>query len=356
MSMFDDVLGLGRSSVTESMMEDTLEPEIAGMTLEEAADIDEDVEPMEFILQVAYENEMNMMNLDAAIVAEEYIYLRENGEEMVTEAGKIESIINRFKEGVMKLWGKIQSFFKSVMNKIESALKLDQRFLDKYEKKAAGKTAMVKGSSSLLNLDSACTAAKDMMTKIATESSTVFDKLANKDTESKMDEVMKNVASDLRLHYQGGQGLGADATPKELMKAILKGYKPEENAKAHSEDANKAIATFKKSKDIKKDLKAAYTENKKAINAQIKAAKKMESAAKKFKVLPTEQSKAIHGTVKILSKLGTILTLINRTYVKIINMSRSYCKAVIVSAAAKDVEKPKATGESASLIESFDLL
>ena len=100
MSMFDDVLGFGRTSVAESMEVDTLEPEIAGMSLEEAADIDED--PMDFMLSVAYENEMNMMNLNAAIVAEEYIYLRENGEEMVTEAGKIESIISRAKQMITK--------------------------------------------------------------------------------------------------------------------------------------------------------------------------------------------------------------------------------------------------------------
>ena len=352
MSMFDDVLGFGRTSVAESMEVDTLEPEIAGMSLEEAADIDED--PMDFMLSVAYENEMNMMNLNAAIVAEEYIYLRENGEEMVTEAGKIESIISRFKEGVQKLWAKIQSFFKTIINKIDGALKLDDRFLAKYEKKAAGKTGLVKGSSALLNLTAAKNAAKDMMTKIATESSNVFDKLSKDDTSTKMEDVMKNIANDLRLHYDGGGNVGVDASPKELMAAILKGYKPEDNAKPHQESADKAIEAFKASKGVKKDIKECYDENKKAINSQIKAAKKMESVAKKFKVLPTEQSRAIHGTVKILNKLGSILTLVNRTYVKVINMSRSYCKAVIVAAAAKSTEDVKK--ESASLIEAFEIM
>ena len=140
MSMFNDVLGFGRSSVYESMMDDTIEPEIADMTLENAADIDED--PMDFMLRVAYENHMNMMNLDTAIIAEEYIYLRENGQEMVTEAGKIETVINKCKEMIKKLWEKIQSFFKTVIKKFTDALKLDQRFLDKYESKAAGNKAL----------------------------------------------------------------------------------------------------------------------------------------------------------------------------------------------------------------------
>lgn len=351
MSMFDDVLGLGRSSVTESMTDETFEPEIAGMTLEEAEMLDESTDPMDFILKVAYENEMNMMRLDAAIVAEEYLYLRENGEEMVTEAGKIESVIAKFKKGVQWLWGKIQSFFKTVMAKLDKALKLDDRFLQKYEKKAAGRNAMVKGNQKLLEITSIGSDAADLMDKIGKLSANMYDQLAhdsNPDAKKAIDNINRTLGAKVV-----GDGDGAEST-KEILKAIIKGYKPEDNAKAESVSADKAIAAFKASKGVKADVKKCYNENKKAINAQLKAAKKMETAAKKFKVVPTETSKAIHATVKLLNKLGTILTQTNRTYVSIINKSRSYCKAVIVSAAAKAVEQPKATGESASLIDEIE--
>ena len=351
MSMFDDVLGLGRSSVMESMTVDTFEPEIAGMTLEEAEMLDESTDPMDFILKVAYENEMNMMRLDAAIIAEEYLYLRENGEEMVTEAGKIESVIAKFKKGVQWLWGKIQSFFKTVMNKIDKALKLDERFLTKYEKKAAGKTAMVKGNQRLLDISEIGNDAADVMDKIGKLSEAMFDQLShdvNPDPKKAIDNINKTLGAKIV-----GEGDGEETT-KEILKAIIKGYKPGEDAKPESVSADKAIAAFKASKGVKADIKKCYDKNKKAINAQLKAAKKMETAAKKFKVLPTETSKAIHASVKLLNKLGTILTQTNRSYVSIVNKSRSYCKAVIVTAAAKAVDQPKATGESASIIDSLE--
>lgn len=345
MSMFDDVLGLGRSSVTESMTDETFEPEIESMTLEDAEMLDESTDPMDFILQVAYENEINMMRLDSAIVAEEYMYLRENGQEMVTESGKIESVIAKFKKGVQWLWQKIQSFFKTVMAKLDKAMKLDQRFLDKYEKKAAGKTGKVTGDTALLNVKGLSSEGQKIIQDIAKYSDAMFDRLTND----------KNVTPDA---YVNGAlkaiGLRSEAegeSAKDIMKAIVKGYKGKESVAV---PANAAIKSFKESKEAKSDLKKIYTENKKAINAQLKAAKKMETAAKKAKVIPTEQSKAIHGTVKGLNKLGSMMTLVNRTYVKVLNMSRSFSKAVIVAAAAKDTSGETSTSESASLIDSFE--
>lgn len=343
MSMFDDVLGFGRTSVMESMSDDALEPEIAGMTLEEAADIDDD--PMDFMLRAAYENEINMNNLETAIVAEEYMYLRENGQEMVTEAGKLESIVTRFKAMVQKLWGKIQSFFKTVMRKIDEALKLDQRFLDKYEKKAAGKTGKAKGDEYLFNVGDISSSGKRILDDLA-EAGNVVKKLIDDDQEVDFKQTMKSIRLDVMM--TGDENV----TEKDMLKAMIKGYK--EGREVGSFSADKAITAFKASKGAKEDLKKAYDTNKKGINAQLKAAKAMETRAKKFKVVPTKTSKSIHGGVKTLNKIGSIMTLVNRTFVKLINMSRSFCKAVIVAAAAKEVEKPAA--ESASMIESFDLM
>ena len=357
MSMFDDVLGFGRTSVMESMSDDALEPEIAGMTLEEAADIDED--PMDFMLRVAYENEMNMMNLDAAIVAEEYMYLRENGQEMVTEAGKLEGVISKFKSMVQKLWNKIQSFFKTVINKIESALKLDQRFLDKYADKAKGRYGKARGTSGYLAIDYTTAEAIALMEAIASVSTQVFDRLRSSKANADAQAVDRLVDAKLGKIVGPIDGEKQETT-KDLMKALIKSYKPEDASKVEAISADKAIETFKKTKSAKVDIKKAYDTNKKIINNQLKTAKKMESVCKKAKIIPTEESKAIHGTVKILNKLGSTLTLIDRTYIKIINDCRNFCKAVIISAAstynADDKKRQTAQGESSSLIESFDLL
>ena len=335
MSMFDDVLGFGRSSVMESMT-GGFEPEVEETTLESVSALDESVDPMDFILQVAYENEMNMKNLDMAIMAEEYMFLRESGQEMVYEGSAITSIIDKFKAGVKWLWENIQKFFKSVMKKIDDALKLDQRFLDKYKKKAAGKTAMIAGNKALMDTDSIKTQAELLMNKIADKSREVFDELEKNDNAISYDTI-DDIMKDL--------GIG-----ENYFSNALKGVAPKKEQQKFS--ADDAITQFEKSKKVKDGIKKIYSDNKKVINEHIKAAKKMESAAKKHKIVPTETSKAIHSTVKVLNKLGSTLTLTNKTYVKIINLARAQYKAIIVAAAAKATSEN--TNESVSIIDSIE--
>lgn len=339
MSMFDDVMGFGRTSVMESMMGE-FEPEVEETTLESVDALDESVDPMDFILQVAYENEMNMKNLDMAIMAEEYMFLRESSQEMVYEDLKMQSIIDKFKAGVKWLWENIQKFFKTVMKKIDETLKLDQRFLDKYEKKAAGKTAMVMGIAGF-DVNNISKIGQTVIANISDLSGMVFDDLQN-DKTTKYDDVQTLIKEVL-----GEATKGEADTPKAVTKAMLKGASKK---KEQQFKADEAIKLFKESKAAKAELKSFYNENKKTINAQIKAAKKMEAAAKRFKVVPTETSKAIHGTVKVLNKLGSLMTLTNRTFVKLINMARAQYKAIIVAAAAKEVKT-----ESTSIIDSVEI-
>lgn len=342
MSMFDDVMGFGRTSVVESMMGE-FEPEVEETTLESVAALDESVDPMDFILQVAYENEMNMKNLDMAIMAEEYMFLRESSQEMVYEETKMQSIIDKFKSGVKWLWENIQKFFKTVMKKIDDTLKLDQRFLDKYKNKAAGKTAMVNGTASLMDISSIGDEGKNLIGNIAKKSSIIYDQLSRDNAIGNFsDATWKNVYKTIGIEITD-----ENDTPKAVMRALLKGKKAEKTTQQFK--ADDAIEQFSKSKEVRTALKEHYNENKKTVNAQIKAAKKMESAAKKFKVVPTDTSKAIHATIKVLNKLGSLMTMVNRTYVKMINMARAQYKAIIVSAAAKDVKT-----ESTSIIDSVE--
>lgn len=348
MSMFDDVMGFGRTSVMESMM-GGFEPEVEETTLESVAALDESVDPMDFILQVAYENEMNMKNLDMAIMAEEYMFLRESSQEMVYEETKMQSIIDKFKSGVKWLWENIQKFFKEVMRKFDEFLKLDQRFLDKYESKAAGNTALYKGwTEDMLDCDDLADEAEEYITNIANISDNVFDDLIKSDSNSKYADI-KSLVGLVFNESPSAVDNNVDI-PKEFMKGMLKGAK--EGKAERSYKADKIIELFKKSKNARTRLKSCYNANKKAINAQIKTAKKMESNAKRAKIIPTETSKAIHGTIKTLNKLGSIMTLVNRTFVKLINTARSQQKAIIVAAAAKSVATAKK--ESASIIDAVE--
>ena len=133
MSMVNDIFGIGRTAYTEST--DTIEPEIADMKLEDAEDLDKGTDLMEFMTGVAYECDMNMRNLEMAIVADEFNYLRENGQEMVYEEGRIQGIIDKFKANCKWLWEQIQKYYKAALKKIEEVTKFDTRFLNKYKSK-----------------------------------------------------------------------------------------------------------------------------------------------------------------------------------------------------------------------------
>ena len=339
MSMFDDVLGFGRTSVAESMEVDTLEPEIAGMSLEEAADIDED--PMDFMLRVAYENEMNMMNLDAAIVAEEYMYLRENGQEMVYEEGKIKSVINRFKEWVQKLWAKIQSFFRAVFDKVESLVRSDKKFIEKYEKAAKGKkSGKIKGVKAYYEEHQAIVPnANNLISSIKTEVEALKN-LSETGKQGKKDQIF----TKLKI---------GDGSTKDLLKAININL-----AKAAVEmdnvDTSKAITILKSAQDDKSLLKKTYDENKGAVNAMIKVAKTMEKDFNRNE--NSEKASAVHDNIAIMNKLGSTMTSVDRIAVKAVNTSRTMAKAVILSAIKKSNDSGKAKNESASLIDTFELL
>lgn len=348
MSILNDVFGLGRSSVTESFYNDNVEPEIQNMTLENAADIDDD--PMDYMMQVAYENEINMKNIDMAIIAEEYCYLRENGQELVYEATSISTIIEKFKNAVKRLWERIQSFFKRVINELKEKINLDGRFLDKYKEKALkGGTGKVKGDESYFGVKTVGTEAEKILNKLSEQSNSIYDRLL-KDEKLDLKTEWKRILSEV-LDNTGIEGVNE----KDIAKKILKSYTVDSKTEAKSFKAQDAIEAFEQSKVSLDSIKTVYETNKKAINAQIKTAKKMESNAKKFKVLPTDQSRAIHGGITILNKIGSTMTLVDRTTVKIIHKCRAFQKAVIVAAAAK-AGATNANESATGFVEGLELL
>lgn len=350
MSMFDDVLGMGRTSVIEG----AYEPEVEEITLESAGEIPSYMDPIEFMTQVACEQEMNMQRLDMAILAEEYMYLRENGAEMVYEAASIQGVIDKCKKGIDWLWSQITKFFKTVQKKLDEALKLDTRFLSGYKSKALKCTRMVPIRTWLDVLDT------DVIAKTAPESYKLFTIAAalayDNIGHAKEDE-------DLVAEYHKSLG-GEDVTVKEICTKMLKVAKhgPDENSDAKTPTkeykASELVKWFEGSKKSKQTVKKSYDDNKKIINQMYKGAKKMESIAKTARVISNEESRSIHQSVKLINRIGKDLTVVNKTVVKIINLQRSTLKKGIVKAAAlgsgtiTDADKARMKAESASMIES----
>ena len=334
MSMFDDVLGLGRTAV----IDEAVEPELENEDFDSIESLDEDVDSMDFMMEAMFNNEMNMEKIDRAIMCEEYTYLRENGEEMVYEAGKIESIINRAKETVLRLWDQIKKFLKTQADKIVT--KMDNAFLKKYEDKAKGKTGYVKGDAYYLEPSKREKSAKSVIEKLEKAAVDVADKaFADKDAEFvEYEDWLKQYGVDY----------------KEVLPANRSARKDRRAEQNFS--ADKAIAAFKEILDAKNSIKSVYNASKKTVNGQLKALKKMESSLKKFKVIPTEASSNVHKAVRTVNKIGSTMATVCRFYCKELNTSKAMCKAIIISAAAKDRPKTESTIVGGSFLDSVELL
>lgn len=333
MSMFDDVLGLGRTAA----FNEAVEPELENDDFDSIESLDESVDSMDFMMESIFTNEMNMERIDRAIMCEEYTYLRENGEEMVYEAGKIETIISKAKATVLRLWNQIQKFLKTQADKIVT--KMDTAFLKKYEDKAKGKTGYVKGALSLLEVEKTKTAAIAVIGNLKKAAIDVADKaFAEKDAEF--------------VEWEDWVKQNNDSKDRALTGlADAKDRREEQNF-----SADKAIAAFKEILAAKNSIKSVYSAAKDTVNGQLKALKKMESSLKKFKVIPTEASSNVHKAVRTVNKIGSTMAVVCRTFCKRLNMSKSMCKAIIISAAAKDRPKTESTIVGGSFLDNVELL
>lgn len=338
MSMFDDVLGMGRTS---SIIEGAIEPELEEITMESVADIPSYMDPMEFMTQVACEQELNMQRLDMAILAEEYVYLRENGVEMVEESAVDTALglVKKCQEGIMRVWEKIQSFFKMVQTKLREADKRDELFIKAYKEKAiAGGTVKVKVNAVVnsSNLQTINTNAKGFYTNTIKAANDIYAGARTNDKESK-----DLVAEALRTIF-GEKVTDQNSTAKAILKQMVKDAKDTKKQGSTVDVEMKpedACNEFLGAKDLKNDLKDSYNKSKKIINTLLKSAKGIEGTVKKKKVLPTDESKKVHQSVKAISAVQKILVQTNKTEVKLFNMRKAMLKKIILASAAQGSKK-----------------
>lgn len=334
MSMFDDVLGLGRAAA----IDEAVEPELVNDDFDSIESLDESVDSMDFMMEAMFNNEMNMERIDRAIMCEEYTYLRENGVEMVYEAGKIESIIQTAKRTVMNLWNQIQKFLKTQSDNIVK--KADNSFLKKYEAKAKGKSGYVKGNEYYLKPNDIINNAVDVIGKLEKAAIGVADK-AFKEKDPEFVEY-----EDWLKQY------GVDE--KEVLKTSRSNNKEARTEQNFS--ADQAIGAFKTILQGKNHIKTIYNAAKKNVNGQLKALKKMEGSLKKFKVIPTDASSAVHKAVKTVNKIGSTMAAVCRLSCRELNTSKAMCKAVIIAAAAKDRPATEGAFIEGSFLDNVELL
>ena len=365
-----DVMGLGRSYLSES----SLEPELQYDDLDSIDPIDESVMTCdEFMLAVAYQCEANMHAIDMAIAGTEYMALRETGQEMVWEGFSIQSIIDKAKQGVQWLWGQIQKFFKTVIDKFNS-WRIDN-FLKKYKKDAEDKTVNIK--TKLVLTTKIGTTDINMMElgkildtwnpfdKLATEANNVvksYQVIADQkdsgkgveDVDAKLKTISSTVFNDIKAK-DGKDFDNAGEAIKALMDSLgIKGTSNEVNdVQIETNSAIKFLETFVKDKRKIKDM---YEENKKKINDDLKNLKKFEKTVKDHKIFSNDASKAVHNGVKVVQKTGKWLTMCNKALIKAMNAYCGLARKAVVAAAALKTPKEESTAINNTLLSGIDFI
>lgn len=322
MSMFDDVLGLGRtSSVTEGA---EFEPEIENCTLESAEELSEDIDLDEFIMEAAFNNERNMMAIDRAIMCEEYMYLRENGRELIYEEGRISGILNTALQSVLKVWENIQKY----LNAVSKAIRDTEYtiFKDKYYDLVKGKSVKIKGDTSLLYNNSSIT--RKTISLFATIGKIGAEWYKGDDPEA---------------YVKNKIGLKDNDTVDSLV-----GVVPKSKFKDVTVTAKDAFDTLSAYSGAKAAIKDMFKQNKRIIDGEIKSIKK----SSKRKDRSEQDAKDIHTGVKTLNVLNKYLVSTNRAAIKYINQGRSMAKAAVI-AMAKDA-KGSTTPADESAISFLD--
>lgn len=335
MSMFDDVLGFGRTD----FVNESVEPELENDALENTEPLVEGCDPMEFMIECAYQNELNMRSIDEAIMCEEYKYLRENGTEMIYEAGTFSNIVDKAKAAVLRVWNKIKKFIADQVRKFQD--KSIDNFLSKYEDKAKKV-----GSIKIVGYPKAFAKANNL----SSEYSVWFDGLVDF---AAMLVDKANTASDK-------EEIKLDDKSERVKKVYAKDDKSKQYAlfdtldkkETFTADVNTAINVLKNYTKSKDALKTAYDKSKKAVDNQIKGLKALEKQAKKHKVIPTQLSRNYHIIIKEINNCSTMLAKLNREFVRFLNIVRAQAKAAVVTAAKQSGASEGSYTHSGSFIEN----
>ena len=346
--VYDTLFGLGRSmsSVTEGAMD----PEIEAITMESVEECAGD--PFEFATAIMYENEMAMQNLDMAVMCCEYAYLKENGTEMVYEAGVLKNFFESAKKKVKEWWEKIVKFFKKVFNYVANFVRTDAQFVKKYEE-AAKKAGTVSGLEfEGYNYD------PKVPEKMI---STIGDAIEDVDADSFADNESVTTALDTLRgavckdgNSSAASSIKAEDFSDELDKALRGGAADKVDIKSF--DCVKAIAEIKDAKNTKKHLQAMYDVLKKMASTMIATMKMTETEvdkeAKKDDDAAKTASKAAHNAISAISSMRAMATLVCNKGAKMITASNRQNRAFLTKALAKangkkDDAAKTSVGESA---------
>lgn len=279
-----------------------------------------DGDPFEFITEAMYQNVINSNNINMAILADNFSYLKENGYELVHEEGK-------FKDQIMKKKDAIVAFFKKVKQKIiqffetivEKMQKLQAKFLMLFKK--ARETAG-KNITKVTGVKIPAYIPEEVVEWAKEQYNNLVESYSSKDFPRKDDIIISAV----------------DNLNKEL--AVLKNYgKHVSNVKKLKKEALKALS--KQEKEIQVDLD--------------KQARLSPTDTMTKKEMHSDYAKISNAILSVSKEAVSLIMARVNAAAKVINKAVFYKEPSADDKKKKD-EKKQATEESASYLDRLQMI
>lgn len=329
MSMFDQIMKVNESSQV------SFEPEIQDITIESAEDLNAATDIMEDALNITFENDMFMQRMNLAIISEEYEYLRNNGEELVWEGGKLASIRDTFIGWVKSFLGKIASLFKKAIQAIKDKANANTKWLkmkplvDTVQMANGYDPACLKAEDIKSRADAVFTCLEDALKKFSADSWNEGEAKVEEDENIKLaDTKLKDLETDF---YKQGQHT----------------YKVVDAATFLHDYAN-----------CRKGLSSLYDRTKKVANDLIKDMKAMCDYEKKgdtAKEVKDTNSAAVHKFISLSKEICNRGSKILNVFMKSSSKSNQLARAIVAKAATgsskKDIKAEK-KHEAASVFDT----
>lgn len=367
----DTIFSMNRTS----LLEGSVDPDIADVTPDTVMEGCTG-DPFEFLTSVYYESQLNMININQAVMVCEYAYLKDNGSEMVYESNVVTKMFGSIKDHIVNVWRKICAFFKSIFTWLENIRKTDEQFVSKYDSKLR-EIRKGKKSVDIGKFKGYTYAAKKHIIAMGKDISTVatdqFKLLENRAAAYGLDSRLGTEDGETDIEglmdkVRGSMVGEASVSSSEFNNKMTEFYRGEETTQHEfsGKELQDMLNVISSTKITKADINVVYTKCKSYIDTLLNAAKKSETDAKKDKGKDSSAAKNYHARATILNSLTGLATVVSNKATKSITAHNRQCRAIISKAVAKydsdspkndtDKSKAKATGESAfvdSVFESF---
>lgn len=326
-------------------------------------------DPDDAFARISMENVENFYAIANAITIDEFAEYIATNEEVIYEEGRIKKIFNTIKAWIKKAWAKIKGVFEKVFQKIESFIRNDKDFVEKYKSTVKSKKTTISNGINLKTED-VCKKASELYGKLIdlfnNNATKQFESVTNNitkyiegdsnkikkvsDTQFKPDEVMNKI--------RGGLFDEKKLTDEELNTKLKKLFDPErEKVTVEGSVAIQEIADAKKTKA---GLKSLYEQTKMYFNTMIKEADIMEKTAKDADKKGSKEANVMSIVGKWNSCCKSCISIANKIDSKAISALdkiRAQNRAACVKMAKGDtVDDKKSKNESASFLDSLELI